>query len=205
MGCYVINIFSDVCLISSTLHPFPEPFLIRPLQFEVFKHIYSLHSWSNKLPVTSVNGSTKIVTKFPLKPQPQTHNIMDPSGPSQPSWPNAYETKGNPADSSPAEQRRAEQKQHQHGTSPAVEERKPGAKQHSSTANALPTSLAQGVSGGAIQGEERYGRSEEDVGRHRELDGEQMRAPGEGRVAQAVEDKPGAGPPEQDFASDLDR
>ncbi|KAJ1333002.1 hypothetical protein MN608_02992 [Microdochium nivale] len=130
---------------------------------------------------------------------------MDPSGPSQPSWPNAYETKGNPADSSPAEQRRAEQKQHQHGTSPVVEERKPGAKQHSSTADALPTSLAQGVSGGAIQGEERYGRSEEDVGRHRELDGEQMRAPGEGRVAQAVEDKPGAGPPEQDFASDLDR
>ena len=128
---------------------------------------------------------------------------MDPSGPSQPSWPAAYETKGNPADSNPAEQRNAEQKQQQQ-RSPLTEDRKPGSKQHSSTADALPSSLGQG-SRGPLQGEERHGRSDEDVGRHNELDGEQMRAPGEGRVAQAVEDKPGAGPLEPDFASDLDR
>ena len=62
---------------------------------------------------------------------------------------------------------------------------------------------------GAPAGEEAKGLSHEDVGRHKELDGQQMAMPGEGRVADAVRsnDKFGAGGggAEQDFASDLDR
>ncbi|KAH7031656.1 uncharacterized protein B0I36DRAFT_324381 [Microdochium trichocladiopsis] len=134
---------------------------------------------------------------------------MDPSGPSQPSQRTAYETEGNPAETNPGEQRRAAQKddfQQQHRRDDFLtEDRKPGTKQHSSTEDAVPSSLGFGERGARVRGEETKGRSEEDVGRHRELEGEQMRAPGEGDVADAVERKPGAGPKEPDFASDLDR
>lgn len=43
------------------------------------------------------------------------------------------------------------------------------------------------------------------MGRNKELDGEQMRAPGEGEIATAVDEKPGATGGEHDMASDLDR
>lgn len=137
---------------------------------------------------------------------------MDPSGPAQPSWRNAYETEGNPAETNTAEQDRAQQKsdflerQQQRGDDYTAEDRKPGTqKSYGDTADATPSSLGYGKSGGSLTGEERQGKSEEDVGRHRELEGEQMRAPGEGEVADVVSRKPGAGPLEPDFASDLDR
>lgn len=134
---------------------------------------------------------------------------MDPSGPAQPSWRNAYETEGNPAETNTAEQRRAHEKSDfldRHDGDSTVEDRKPGTqKSYGDTADATPSSLGYGKSGGSLTGEERQGKSEEDVGRHRELEGEQMRAPGEGEVADVVSRKPGAGPLEPDFASDLDR
>lgn len=62
---------------------------------------------------------------------------------------------------------------------------------------------------GAPPGEEAKGLSEEDVGRQKELDGEQMAAPGEGRVAAAVREaggkKSGGGGEQPDLAADLDR
>lgn len=61
---------------------------------------------------------------------------------------------------------------------------------------------------GAPAGEEAKSLTNEDVGRHKELDGEQMAAPGEGRVAEAVRkggEGMGGGGSEPSFTSDLDR
>jgi len=61
---------------------------------------------------------------------------------------------------------------------------------------------------GAPAGEESKGLTEEDVGRHNELDAQQMGAPGEGKVAAAVAKGgkgQGGGGAEPDQASDLDR
>ena len=61
---------------------------------------------------------------------------------------------------------------------------------------------------GAPAGEEAKGLTNEDVGRHKELDGEQMAAPGEGKVAAAVRQGGkgmGGGGSEPSFTSDLDR
>jgi hypothetical protein len=61
---------------------------------------------------------------------------------------------------------------------------------------------------GAGAGEEKEGKTEEDVGRHNELDAAQMAMPGEGRVADAVAGRGvnnGVGGEQEDFASDLDR
>jgi hypothetical protein len=61
---------------------------------------------------------------------------------------------------------------------------------------------------GAPAGEEAKGLTEEDVGRHKELDGAQMAAPGEGYVADRVRqggEGQGGGGAEPDLASDLDR
>jgi hypothetical protein len=123
---------------------------------------------------------------------------MEPTGPSQPPKAAAYQTEGVGVESTPAELRSA--REHPHGR--IVEERIPTT-QSSDTQEATPTSMARGIRG-APPGEERY-KTEEQVGRHRELEGEQMRAPGEGDVADAVDRKPGASGSQPDLASDLDR
>ncbi|OTB09719.1 hypothetical protein K445DRAFT_323699 [Daldinia sp. EC12] len=124
---------------------------------------------------------------------------MDPSGPAQPPKDTAYETQGNPVTSNPSEQYSAEH----HTRGNPVDERSPSGKP-SGINDAVPSSLGYGIHG-APAGEERYGRTQEQVGRSRELEGDQMRAPGEGDVANAVERKPGASGSQPDLASDLDR
>ncbi|KAI2637246.1 hypothetical protein GGS26DRAFT_547963 [Hypomontagnella submonticulosa] len=124
---------------------------------------------------------------------------MDPSGPAQPPKGTAYETQGNPATSNPSEERSARH----HAQGKPVDERVPSS-QSSGIRDAVPSSLGYGIHG-APSGEERFGRTQEQVGRNRELEGDQMRAPGEGDVASAVERKPGAGGSQPDLASDLDR
>ena len=77
-------------------------------------------------------------------------------------------------------------------------------KQTTSQSEATPTPVAYGIRG-APAGEERHGLTHEDVGRSNELDAQQMAAPGEGKVASAVDNKPGASGEQPDLASDLDR
>ncbi|KAF3061621.1 hypothetical protein GL218_04196 [Daldinia childiae] len=124
---------------------------------------------------------------------------MNPSGPAQPPKDIAYKTQGNPVTSNPSEQYSAQH--HTHGN--PVDERSPSDKP-SSLDNATPSSLGYGIHG-APAGEEKYGRTQEQVGRSQELDGGQMCAPGEGDVASVVERKPGASGSQPDLASDLDR
>ncbi|KAI0453618.1 hypothetical protein F5B21DRAFT_478634 [Xylaria acuta] len=124
---------------------------------------------------------------------------MEPSGAPQPPRNAAYQVEGNAVTSNPSEERAS----HRHGHGRLVADRVPR-NQSSGIENAVPSSLGWGMHG-TLAGEEQFGRTEEEVGRHRELEGEQMQIPGEGRVADAVDHKPGASGSQPDLASDLDR
>ncbi|KAF2756709.1 hypothetical protein EJ05DRAFT_74313 [Pseudovirgaria hyperparasitica] len=131
-------------------------------------------------------------------------NALDPSGSSQPTLDQAYSTSGNPATTSKSEDSHAAHQKSAANESTVTEERDA---HDQPRGNPTSSSLGRGIHG-APAGEEKYGRTEEDVGRHNELDGEQMSAPGEGRVRDAVvgnaKGKGGSG--EQiDLASGLDR
>ncbi|ORY56320.1 uncharacterized protein BCR38DRAFT_117366 [Pseudomassariella vexata] len=123
---------------------------------------------------------------------------MDPSNPSQPPKSAAYVIEGNAVTSTNTEHEAAQH--HSHGN--AVDERVPP-KQSSSPEDATASSLARGIHG-APPGEEQHGRTEAQS-MTRELDGEQMRAPGEGDVAGAVERKSGASGSQPDLAGGLER
>ncbi|KAJ4372426.1 hypothetical protein N0V83_004200 [Neocucurbitaria cava] len=131
---------------------------------------------------------------------------LDPKGPSQPTQDQAYTTPGNPASSNPAEQQQSEFNAADNSAS--VDQRIP-TKQASDEAGLRNAKYGEGAGiHGAPAGEEGKGYSKEDVGRHNELDGEQMAAPGEGRVADAVRQGgkgQGGGGEQPDLASDLDR
>ena len=124
---------------------------------------------------------------------------MEPTGVPQPPLNAAYKTEGNAVTSNPPEQCAA----HQHDHGRAVMERLPQS-QSSGIKDAVPSSLGWGTHG-APPGEERFGKTEEEAGRHRELEGEQMRAAGGGQVSDVVSRKPGATGSQPDLASDLDR
>jgi len=129
-------------------------------------------------------------------------SALDPSGPSQPTTEQAFETSGNPATKNPAE--KAQASALTGDNSKQVDQRIP--QEQSSPDDAKAWGLGRGVRG-AGTGEEGKGLTEEDVGRHNELDGEQMAMPGEGRVADAVAGRgsKGVGGEQEDLASDLDR
>jgi hypothetical protein len=76
--------------------------------------------------------------------------------------------------------------------------------QSSSIDEATPTSVARGVRG-APPGEEAAGHTHESAGRNQELDAEQMAAPGEGKIASAVDRKPGASGKQEGLETDLDK
>ncbi|KAL1651335.1 hypothetical protein SLS58_000674 [Diplodia intermedia] len=131
---------------------------------------------------------------------------LNPTGPSQPTLDQAYTTPGNPATHNPAERAAAGTTARANADSPAVDQRIP-TKQTASADEATASSLGRGVRAPGRPGEEAKGLGEEDVGRHNELDAQQMAAPGEGRVAAAVESqgKTGSGGTEPGLETDLDR
>lgn len=130
-------------------------------------------------------------------------SALDPTGPSQPTQQQAYETHGNPATKEPFEDRMADA--NAYSSSNTVDQRIP-TKQPSSIDDATPSSLGYGIRG-AKPGEEARGMTNEDIGRHKELDADQMAPPGEGRVHDAVagRSRTGASGEQEDLASDLDR
>lgn len=131
---------------------------------------------------------------------------LDPKGPSQPTQAQAYTTSGNPASKNPTEQSQASF--NAADNSAAVDQRIP-TKQASDAQGDKNAKFEEGAGvHGAPAGEEARGLTHEDVGRHNELDGEQMAAPGEGKVAAAVRQGGkgmGGGGEQPDLASDLDR
>jgi hypothetical protein len=133
-------------------------------------------------------------------------SALSPTGPSQPTQDQAYETPGNPASANPVE--KSQQGFNASDNSASVDQRIPQ-KQASDAAGDRNAKFEEGAGvHGAPAGEERKGLTHEDVGRHKELDGQQMAAPGEGRVADAVAkggEGMGGGGSEPDLASDLDR
>ncbi|KAK5009132.1 hypothetical protein LTR28_002536 [Elasticomyces elasticus] len=133
---------------------------------------------------------------------------LDPQGPSQPTLSQAYTTPGNPATSTPSEKSSASATSSANAHSSTTEQRVPS-QQTTSQSEATPTSVARGIrapdarevdtDGGNKGGDDGVG------GRSGELDGEQMAAPGEGRVADVVQEKPGASGAQEGLESDLDR
>ena len=133
-------------------------------------------------------------------------SALSPTGPSQPTQEQAYETPGNPVSANPAE--KTAQGFNASDNSASVDQRIPQ-KQASDAAGDRNAKFEEGAGvHGAPAGEERKGLTNEDVGRNKELDGELMAAPGEGKVADAVAKGGkgmGGGGSEPDLASDLDR
>lgn len=117
----------------------------------------------------------------------------------QPHVNEAYNTAGNPVSKEPQELREAAQQDNSRTT----ERRNPGDEEDQQP---KPAPLGRGIHG-APAGEEAKGETEESIGRHNELDAEQMAAPGEKKVYDAVtsNSKPGSGGNAPDTASDLDR
>jgi hypothetical protein len=130
-------------------------------------------------------------------------SALDPSGASQPTLSEAYTTPGNPSSKNPSESQQTAS--NAADSSSPVEQRIP--EKQASESQATAPSFGRGIRG-APAGEEAKGKTEEDVGRHNELDGAQMAAPGEGKVADAVAGRGGdgnVGGEQEDLASDLDR
>jgi len=128
---------------------------------------------------------------------------LDPTRESQPTLNQAYTTPGNAASQDPVEKSQA--RANAQDDSSQVDQRIP---QKQTQGEGTASSLGRGIHG-APAGEEAKGRTEEDVGRHNELDGAQMAAPGEGRIADVVAGRGGvslgSSGEEPDMASDLDR
>ena len=125
------------------------------------------------------------------------------SGHAQPTPQAANQSAANPITKTPAEQAAASL--HTHSTPSSGDQRIP--QKQASEDEAQAWGQGRGIRG-APPGEERKGVTEEDVGRHHELDGEQMAMPGEGRVADAVAGrgvKSGVGGEQEDLAAGLDR
>ncbi|KAE9978351.1 hypothetical protein EG327_007438 [Venturia inaequalis] len=120
----------------------------------------------------------------------------------QPPNDQAYNTAGNQVDKQPAEKSQSSINKASANASGA--DQKIPQKQSQGIEDATPSSLGRGIHG-APPGEEAKGLSEEDVGRNQELDAEQMAAPGEGKIASAVDRKPGASGAEPGMETDLDR
>jgi len=139
-------------------------------------------------------------------PHHATMSALDPKGSSQPSLNQAYTTPGNPAQKDPKEQAQTEFNASDNAAT--VDQRIP-TKQATDAEGLRNAKFEQGKGvHGAPPGEEAKGLSHEDVGRHKELDAQQMAAPGEGRVADAVAKGGkgmGGGGEQPDLASDLDR
>ncbi|KAK4560814.1 hypothetical protein LTR86_005394 [Recurvomyces mirabilis] len=127
---------------------------------------------------------------------------LNPSGPAQPSLDQVYETKGNAASKEPAEERTAEQNAHQVSQSRATDQRVP--RTQANYEDATSSSLGYGISG-AGPGEEAKGLTEEDVGRHKENDGDALAVYGEDKIADANDTKSGASGAQPGLESDLDR
>ncbi|KAI6822920.1 hypothetical protein KC332_g8938 [Hortaea werneckii] len=132
------------------------------------------------------------------------HDDLNPTGPVQPPLDQVYETQGNPITKEPAEQVQAQRHAREAAQQP-TDQRIPA--QQATYSEATPSSLGRGIHG-AGPGEEAQGRSHQDVGRSNELDAEQMAAPGEGKIADAVTGNNPAvlsGGGEPGMETDLDR
>jgi hypothetical protein len=133
---------------------------------------------------------------------------LDPSGPAQPNLSDAYTAKGNQATKEPAEQAQSQLNANAASNLENITDQRVPREQSSSIHDATSSSLGYGVRG-APPGEEAKGKSQDQLDRSQELDAEQMAAPGERKVYEAVEGqlggKTGTGGEQPGLESDLDR
>ncbi|KAL8731103.1 MAG: hypothetical protein Q9166_003631 [cf. Caloplaca sp. 2 TL-2023] len=126
---------------------------------------------------------------------------MDPSGPSQPPLNTAYDQPGNPATQSDYE------KQKSNSTSSSIQRSDPTFEKRERGDAPVPSSHGEGPTPSSLGygARDSSGDAGESMGEPvSNLTGEQMRAPGEGEIASAQDDKHGFGE-QADLASGLDR
>ncbi|KAF2716597.1 hypothetical protein K431DRAFT_316441 [Polychaeton citri CBS 116435] len=123
---------------------------------------------------------------------------LNPTGPSQPTLNQAYSTTGNPAQTNPAEE--SQQSTNASSEASGVADQRIPQKQTSSIEEGTFSSLGHGIHGAPSSSAD-----PNDQDRSNELTAEQMGAPGEGAVSDAVERKPGAGPGAPGLETDLDK
>jgi len=133
---------------------------------------------------------------------------LDPSGPAQPNLNQAYEAQDNPATKDPREQAQGRLNKNAASNAENITDQRIPREQSSSIHDATASSLGYGVRG-APAGEEAKGYSQDQLDRSQELDAEQMAAPGERKVYEAVEGqrggKTGTGGEQPGLETDLDR
>ena len=130
---------------------------------------------------------------------------LSPTGPSQPTTNQAFTTPGNPSTKNPSEKSQTSENR-THNADPSekpVDQRIPQKQDGDQSSREGEWGLGRGIRG-AGSGEEAKGETVESMGRHNELDAEQMGPPGEGRVADAVRNG-NVGGEQEDFAADLER
>lgn len=130
-------------------------------------------------------------------------SALSPTGHAQPTPSDADNAPSNPATKNPSEKQSSDSHTKPH--SQPGDQKIP--QKQASEDEAQPWAQGRGIRG-APAGEEAKGKTEEDVGRHNELDGEQMAMPGEGRVADAVAGRGGGGNvggEQESLTADLDR
>lgn len=132
---------------------------------------------------------------------------MDPSGPSQPGIDTAYNQKGNPSSKEPAENKIASEP----NNAAEIDSRGPSDERVPSTndSDARPSALGAGDTGDLVEKDIGQSKTQNFGPSDPNLEGEQMRAPGEGDVAdaQSTERKEGMGiaGSQGDLAGDMDR
>lgn len=132
---------------------------------------------------------------------------LDPSGPAQPNLNQAYEARDNPATKDPKEQAQGQLNKNAASNLENITDQRIPREQSSSINDATASSLGYGVRGAPV-GEEAKGFSQDQLDRSQELDAEQMAAPGERKVYEAVEGqggKTGTGGEQPGLETDLDR
>ncbi|KAI8940283.1 hypothetical protein NX059_003984 [Plenodomus lindquistii] len=132
-------------------------------------------------------------------------DALNPTGAAQPTNSTPYTNSANPITKDPTESSQS----FDASSNAATTDTRLPTKQASDAAGLRNAKYGEGAGiHGAPAGEEGKGLTSEDVGRHKELDGEQMAAPGEGKVAAAVRqggEGMGGGGSQPDLVSDLDR
>ncbi|KAI9819619.1 MAG: hypothetical protein M1827_007069 [Pycnora praestabilis] len=125
---------------------------------------------------------------------------MDPTGPEQPNLDTAYETAGNPAEQTPSEQHTAAATAHTNTAKTTT--RSPNdvsiPRTQGGIEDATPSALGAGGHGEEDRPQREVGTTDS------ELEGEQMRAPGEGEIMAMQGKKTGMGE-QKSLTSDLDR
>lgn len=182
---------------STSLQSNPINFYVRRLEVHIEKDPRACHLTAVRSIWHSYYQSRLTIRLLQLPHPITTMSDLDPQGPAQPHLDQAYDTPGNPTDHTPEEESKASS--HATTNSSTITD------QRSANDISIPSTHDQSAQASSLGRGVRSTSGDRPTGDvASELDGEQMRAPGEGDVMQRQFEKGGFGE-QKDFTSDLDR